>query len=278
MKKISLLFICSLMSAFSMDAYKIFYKDSSEVSFSQLVDSAATKEIVLFGEQHNAAISHWLQLQLAKNLKEKGDLIIGAEMFEADDQQKIEELKGGFIRMKDFEKEAKVWNNFAIDYKPVFEFAINNDIDFIATNIPRRYASMVARKGLDTLKKLPGRAKDYLPKLPIEFDPELPAYAAMSGMAGHGMDFIVEAQAIKDATMAYFIEDNLEKRHVFLHLNGAYHSDNYEGIYWYLKEIDDDLEILTITTVYQDDISKLEPENIKADFIIVLPNDTPKSY
>lgn len=278
--KIILLLILTASSIFSMNTYKLFNANGEEVTFDSLIAKSLENEIILFGEQHNNSICHWLQLQLTKSLADSTNLVLGAEMFEADDQQKLIELQEGFIRMKDFEKEAKVWNNFGTDYKPLLEFAIEKGFPLIATNIPRRYASMVARKGLDSLEELPGDADDFLPRLPIDFDAELPGYAAMKGMgSGHGMDFIAEAQAIKDATMAYFIEDNLEKRTIFIHYNGAYHSDNFEGIYWYLKNEDDDLKILTITTVSQDEINELSEENKnKADFIIVTPSDSPKSY
>lgn len=279
MQKIFILILLA-NSLFSMNIYKVYNSNGDEVNFDSILVRSLESEIVLFGELHNNAVCHWLQLQLIKQLSDSTDLVLGAEMFEADDQQKIIELQQDFIRMKDFAKEAKVWNNFENDYKPLLEFSIEKNYPFIATNVPRRYASMVARKGLDSLEELPGDADDFLPRLPIDYDPELPGYAAMSGMgSGHGMDFIAEAQAIKDATMAYFIEENLEKRTVFVHFNGAYHSDNYEGIYWYLKNEDDDLKILTITTVAQENIDSLNEENInKADFIIVTPNDYPKSY
>ena len=44
--------------------------------------------MVLFGELHNNPISHWLQLELTEDLHAArgADLVLGAEMFEADNQ------------------------------------------------------------------------------------------------------------------------------------------------------------------------------------------------
>jgi hypothetical protein len=79
--------------------------------------------------------------------------------------------------------------------------------------------------------------------------------------------------------MAYFISQNLANGKIFLHFNGSYHSDFYEGIMWYLKQINDKMRILTITTVEQSDISKLTPDNVMAaDYIICVPDDMTKTY
>ena len=48
-------------------------------------------------------------------------------------------------------------------------------------------------------------------------------------MGGHGGEAattnLVKSQAVKDATMGYFIAQNLKKVHDFRHFNGAYHSN-----------------------------------------------------
>lgn len=275
------LIMITKISSKEFHAYQIFNKDGSKVDFSDIVKSSEDNEVILFGELHNNPISHWLQLQLTKSLFEevKDDLVIGAEMFETDVQILIDEYFKELISVQSFEKEARLWQNYKTDYKPILEFAKEKELKFIATNIPRRYASLTAKKGFDELENLSKSAKKNIAPLPIDFNPELPGYKKMKAMSmpGHGMDYIVEAQAIKDATMAHFILENLDD--VFLHLNGAYHSNNFEGIYWYLKNEKPKLKILTITSVLQDDISKLSEENMStADYIIVIPSDMTSTY
>ena len=98
-------------------------------------------------------------------------------------------------------------------------------------------------------------------------------------MKGHGGENLPKAQAIKDATMAYFIVKNLQKNSLFIHYNGSYHSDKYEGIFRYIKKSNPKAKITTIATVTQKNISKLETENKnKADFIIVVDEDVTKTY
>ena len=66
---------------------------------------------------------------------------------------------------------------------------------------------------------------------------------------------------------------------LFLHYNGAYHSENYEGIVWYLRQGNPELKISTITTVSQKDIQNLLKENKqKADFIICVDEDMTTTY
>jgi hypothetical protein len=65
----------------------------------------------------------------------------------------------------------------------------------------------------------------------------------------------------------------------FLHYNGAYHSDNYEGIIWYLKQEKPELKILTISTIEQDTIDSMKAESLKlADYIICVPTEMTKTY
>ena len=101
----------------------------------------------------------------------------------------------------------------------------------------------------------------------------------MEKAEGHGGENLPKSQAIKDATMAYFINKNIEKKNMFIHYNGSYHSDNHEGICWYLKKYNKNYKILTITTIEQDDISKLNKEFLnKADYIIAVPESFTKTY
>src|SRR5690606_19237490 len=166
----------------------------------------------------------------------------------------------------------RLWNNYKTDYKPLIDFAKENKLDFIATNIPRRYASMVYRGGFEVLDTLSLNQKQWIAPLPVKYDSSLSQYQKMLEMAqGHGGENLLKAQAIKDATMGFSILENLKPDVVFVHYHGSYHSDFYEGIYWYVKQDAPDLKIVTIATVSQSDLSKLDKEHLgRADFILVV--------
>ena len=233
-------------------------------------------------------MAHWLELEVTKELAGKDrTLVMGAEMFETDNQLLLDEYFSGRISQSNFEKEARLWDNYKTDYKHLLEFARQQKIRFVATNIPRRYASIVSRQGFKGLDSLSAETKSYMPPLPVDYDPELPGYKNMRELMGAhsemgvtvNPEFFPQAQAIKDATMAYFILKNLPTGQRFLHFNGAYHSNNFEGIVWYLKKARPDLNILTINTVEQDDPETLTRENRHtADYIIAVPSDMTKTF
>ncbi len=79
--------------------------------------------------------------------------------------------------------------------------------------------------------------------------------------------------------MAHFLIQNKEEGKTFVHINGAFHSDYYEGIIWYLNAYEYTGEILTISSVVQSDISQLDEEHYgKADFIFCIDGDVTTSY
>ncbi len=99
----------------------------------------------------------------------------------------------------------------------------------------------------------------------------------MKGM-GHANENMPKAQAIKDATMAYFILKNWEMGQQFLHYHGTYHSNNFEGIVWYLKQANPELKIVTIASTEQADIDTFnEEDSTLANFILVVDEDMTKT-
>ena len=263
-------------------AFQIYNAKGDKISYRLLSIAAGKSDVILFGENHNDPISHWLQFELLKSLfnQHGGNLMLGAEMIESDDQIKLNEYLMGFIREKDFEKEAKIWPNHTTDYRPLLSFARDNNLHFVATNIPRRFANMVYRFGMDTIEYLSEESKRFIAPLPILYDTSLHCYKEISVMAeGHGGDNLPKSQAIKDATMAHFIYKNMTENTRFLHFNGSYHSRFHESIMWYLVQLNPDLDILTIEVTEQLDISKLNEESIgNADYFIVVDEDMCKTH
>lgn len=264
------------LQAQHLPAYTLHTKDGSAAAFGDLLQAARGADLIFFGEHHNNPIHHWLQLELVKALAADSlnPLVVGMEMFEADQQVLLDEYMDGLISRNSFESEARLWTNYKTDYRPIIEFARTADVPVVATNTPRRYASMVYSKGLASLDGLSDEAKAWIAPLPIAVDLTLPGYAEISKAAGgHGGENLPTSQAMKDATMAHFIVRNLLPGSRFLHLNGAYHSDGGEGILWYVGRLRGDLRILTITAQEGD-----APDLSKADFTIVTPSTMTKTH
>ena len=237
-------------------------------------------DILMIGEFHNNAISHWMELEITKDCKEKRQLVLGAEMFEQDNQPALDLYLQGKLSPKGLDSMARLWKNYPTDYAPLVNFARENHIVFAATNIPRRYAAMVSKGGFEVLDTISAKEKGLIAPLPIKYDSELPGYKnMMTMMAGHASINMPKAQASKDATMAYFILKYFVPGSLFIHYNGSYHSENHDGIVWYLQQARPSLKIVTITTVSQKDINKLLAENKgKADYIICVDEDMTNTY
>ncbi|SMP23288.1 ChaN family lipoprotein [Chryseobacterium profundimaris] len=281
-----LVFFCSL-NAQNFKAYQFYDKKGQEINTEQLIKELADYDVVFFGENHNNSINHWLQLKVTEALyqKKNGQLILGAEMFERDNQDQLNKYLKGTFDARTLKDSARLWNNFSTDYKPLVDFAKAKKLPFIATNVPRRYASQTSKEGLESLNSLPAKDKTYIAQLPITVTLETPGYQEMKKMMGdHAeemkvMNFI-SAQAIKDATMAESILKSFQAGKTFIHYNGNYHSKEFGGIYWYIRQKNPDLKMAVIS-VFESEDSELkvpEKEYVPTDFNLILPADMTKTY
>lgn len=275
-------FIIMATFAQSKPAYILYNSKGKKVKYKKMLKKLPKADVVLFGESHNNPIAHWLELQVTKDLydKKNGKMTLGAEMLEQDNQDVLNQYLAGEIDQKGLDSLARLWKNYKTDYKPLVDFAKDNKLKFIAANIPRRYARIVFKGGFEALDTLSAHEKAWIAPLPPAYDAEIPSYKKMLNMmGGHMGPNFPKAQAIKDATMAHFIMKGFQKDYLFLHYNGSYHSDDHEAIGWYIKHHRPELKVMTISTVDQKDISKLEKENIgTADFIICVPEDMTTTY
>lgn len=266
-------------------AYKLFKANGKKTSYKKMLKKLADADIIMFGEHHDNPISHWLELEVAKSISKDKKVTMGFEMLEADNQKQVDQYLKGEINQKALDSLARLWPNYKTDYKPVVDYAKEHNLKVIATNIPRRNARIVFKKGFEGLDSLSAEEKTWIAPLPIKYDATLKTYVAMGKM--EHMKYMPEkmkinmpkAQAIKDATMAHFILKNKQVGEQFIHYNGSYHSDEYEGIVWYLKQANPKLKIVTITTESVSNPKKFNTElKDKADFIIQVAENMISTY
>ena len=270
-------------------AYRLFTATGQPADYDQMMQELAQADVVLFGEQHNDVLAHWLELQIAKDLlrlKKPGQLVLGMEMFERDVQPLVAGYAAGTLADTAFERQARPWPNYATDYRPLLQFAQEHKIPIVGTNAPRPFAKVVAQRSLTALDKLPAPDRALLAPLPLKVDYELPGYKNMAAMFGGdskahggGAQNIIQAQALKDATMAHFIQASRQPGQTLLHLNGSYHSDRHDGIVAWLRKYAPSLRVKTLSVVTQEQLQTLEKEQVNvADFVVVVPADAGKSY
>lgn len=291
--KMKNIFIAILLTSFcsidaqNLKAFQFYNQKGKAVTTEKLVKELAEYDVVFFGENHNNSINHWLQLKITQALFEQKNrqIILGAEMFEKDNQSQLNQYLEGKIDAKTLKDSARLWNNFTTDYKPLVDFAKDKKLKFIATNIPRKYASQTAKEGLESLNKLSEKEKTYIAQLPIKVTLETPGYPEMKTMMGEHaegtkvMNFI-SAQAVKDATMAESILENLESGKTFIHYNGNFHSKEFGGIYWYVKQKNPNLKMAVIS-VFESENPELkipQKDYIPTDFNLIIPADMTKTY
>lgn len=120
-----LLFLLASFVSVAQDkpAYVLYNAEGKKVKYSKMLDAVSGADIVMFGEYHNNPIAHWLQLELTTDLKEKRSLILGAEMFEADNQEALDAFLQGKISAKGLDSSARLWRNYPTDYAPLVDFA-----------------------------------------------------------------------------------------------------------------------------------------------------------
>ncbi|MFM2231173.1 MAG: hypothetical protein RL607_2431, partial [Bacteroidota bacterium] len=126
MKKLALLSFVFLgigLQAQDKLAYQLFDKNGKKVSYSKLIKAGLATEVVLFGEYHNNAICHWLELELTKDIAAEKQIVMGAEMFEADNQKAVNRYLADSITQKKLDSTARLWPNYKTDYKPLLDFA-----------------------------------------------------------------------------------------------------------------------------------------------------------
>lgn len=298
MKKIFTLIVVSLFiqtllfsqtNQVDKPAYLIYNAQGELVSYSTMIQTITKADVCLFGELHNDPISHWLELEIMKSLYEikKDSLIVGAEMWESDNQLLLDEaFTNNFYDEAMYIESSKLWPNLKYDYLPLLQYAVKNNLKFIATNIPRRYARMVSKIGIESLDGLSPVAKGYIAPLPIPIDLNEYAYKSMiqdmpsgGNMKMVNPENLAKAQAVKDATMAHFILKNWVPGSLFYHFHGEFHSAFYSGITYYLKNYNPKVKVKIISIVKQSDIQKLDAENLnRADFVILVPEEMSVTY
>jgi uncharacterized iron-regulated protein len=234
-------------------------------SIEALLAAVAVADVVFLGEQHDDVAGQRFQALLLQRAHERlgasRGVVLAMEMFERDVQHVLEEYLAGLIREQDFLAAARPWSNYADSYRPLVEYAREHGLRVVGSNVPSRYANLVAREGEAALERLPRASRAALPPLPVP-PPSAPLAAAFrsymeslmdahGGAHGHAMDLdaLLAAQNLRDAAMARSITEALARQPgaLVVHVNGAFHSDGHRGIPEHLRLRRDDLRVVVVS-------------------------------
>jgi uncharacterized iron-regulated protein len=123
--------------------------------FEVMLVDLARADVVFVGEQHTDVNTHRLEQALLEGLRRRGVRpIVSFEMFERDVQSVIARYLAGGITEAEMLSGARPWPRYASDYRPLLELARAEGWTVLASNVPRRLASEVAKTGPEALERL----------------------------------------------------------------------------------------------------------------------------
>lgn len=233
-------------------------KSGKELNAAQLAKRLQKYEVVFFGEYHDQGEIHKAELELLQALhKIKGEkLALSMEMFEADNQTKLDSFLAGTLGEEEFLATSRPWPNYKTDYAPLVNFAKKNNMPVVAANVPRFLAAHVAKNN----GSVAGIEEQYLQFLPKhtyapegaykdKFYAQMTSPEAPMKMPPQRLAAVYAAQCLKDDKMAESIAafSDAHKKMQVLHINGCFHSDAHLGTTQKLEALRPKLKVAVIT-------------------------------
>jgi uncharacterized iron-regulated protein len=231
----------------------------STCTVDEMLSSLDEAEIVFVGEKHDDPLAHAWELYIWSRLAGP-ERALALEMFETDVQELLDGYLAGEVSVSEFLDGSRPWGNYVPDYFMMVELARLKGYDVIAANVPRHYASDVAREGWETLAD-----QEFFRELTVDSSSTLyhDLFLETMGLVGdqmHEMPMdpmnMYRAQLLKDAVMASSVDGI---RCVFV--CGSFHSDYHSGI---PDQLPPDVSFVTVKILAEGE--EYAPE--MADFVI----------
>jgi uncharacterized iron-regulated protein len=258
--------------------------------FEVMLTEIARADVVMVGEQHDDPNTHRLEAAILQGLVRRNvDATVSLEMFERDAQYLLDGYLGGSLGEGEFLKGSRPWPRYATDYRPLVELARVKGWPVIASNVPRTYASAVAKGGMGVLDSLPPVERTLIAhdiRCPIDayferFAETMNSHP-MPGAENQSADErratnerFYFAQCIKDETMAESIAREVERKDrrpgPVVHYNGAFHRDFGAGAAERVRRRLPGRRVVVISMLPVENIDAVAPdgEEIKrADFLV----------
>ncbi len=281
--------IILILPAFCEDYKIINTKTNKEIVLKEMVDNLGDYDVIFFGEFHENRILHSLEIELLKMFHHNNkNMIVSLEMFERDVQPVLDEYLSDGISEENFLANSRPWPNYETDYKPLVEYAKENKLTIIAANIPRRYANMISKQGLNALDSLSVEEKKFVTKKHVVFEDEynerfintMKEEMAHSSKMPKGMkmnlDLIYAAQCIKDDTMAESIlkYHRIPPRKKVIHFNGDFHSRKHLGTAQKIQVLEPMLKVAVISPLGCENEFTWEDEDLlEGEFLILFKEE-----
>lgn len=250
-------------------------KSGKELTVAQLAQKLAKYDVVFFGEYHDQSEIHKSEIDLLEALhKIKGEkLVLSMEMFEVDNQEKLDSFLAGQLNEADFMATSRPWPNYQTDYAPLVNFAKEQNMPVVAANVPRFLAAHVAKNNASAAG-IEEQYKKWLPKATYapegaykdKFYAQMSSPAAPMKMPPQRLAAVYAAQCLKDDKMAESIAAfaDAHQNMQILHINGCFHSDAHLGTAQKLEALRPELKVAVITPLER----KQKGEKPAGDFVV----------
>jgi uncharacterized iron-regulated protein len=261
------------------------------IDFESMLADAGGADVLFLGEQHDDPATHRLEAATLEGLaRRRGNVVLAMEMFERDAQPSLDGYLAGHLTEPDFLGRSRPWPRYATDYRPLVEFARAWKWPVIASDVPRRLASLVSRRGLKTIMdSISATDRAFAARdLQCPHDDYFARFAkTMADMPSHSGDSskesaveraamierIYQAQCIKDETMGESVASAFAAappRALVVHVNGAFHSDFGLGTAERVKRRLPGKRVVVVSFVPVSDLDVVDgrPQRTLADFIV----------
>lgn len=250
-------------------------QNGKNLTAAQLASKLQKYDLVFFGEYHDQSEIHQYELELLEAMyKAKGaKLALSMEMFEADNQSKLNNFLADTLSEENFLAASRPWPNYRTDYAPLVNFAKEKKMPVIAANVPRFLAAHVAKNNAST-EGVEAQYQQWLPKHTYapegaykdKFYAQMSSPAAPMKMPPQRLAAVYAAQCLKDDKMAESIAAfaDAHQNMQILHINGCFHSDAHLGTTQKLEALRPELKVAVITPLER----KQKGEKPAGDFVV----------
>lgn len=254
--------------------------DPSNQQYLDDINSLAARlngsNIILFGEFHTHPAIHLAQLRLLEALYlQNNQLSLSMEQFDRSQQHLLDQYLEGDIGEQWLIKQSQAWDNYRSDYRPLVEFAKQQQLPIIAANAPRKHIRCLGQQGLDYLTQLPIIERQQLAETLTVDDP---AYKQrLFGNAHHGDAEQSQNHFIAmlgwDDTMAESIAQHSKSRHrQVMHTVGNFHIEQRQGTYSRVQQRLPEQQVTSVVAVSEKEYAGLSnaEKQKKGDYLIIV--------
>ena len=186
------------------------------LSQQQLFSNLNSYPLVYVGETHDNPASHRLQLEILKTLQTQrpGQMALGMEMFNTDQQEALDRWVAGELSEKEFLRESRWFENWGGDfelYRELMEFCRDQGIPVIGLNATKALGRKVSMTALD---ELDSHIKEKLPEMDMNDPYQRQMIKEIFGAHGAGaalLESFQRRQTLWDETMAESVADYMQK-------------------------------------------------------------------